>query len=96
MKAIGDRVVVQPNEELAKKWEAPAPSLIIIPDQYKEKPLVGTAIAVGSEVKEVKEGDVVMYPKYSGCGIIHEKIEYFIMKESDILALITKTPEVQK
>ena len=65
---------------------------LIIPDTAKEKPLAGKVVAVGpgtSEVKmEVKEGDQVLYGKYAGQEIQVDGVDYLIMKQNDILAII--------
>ncbi len=65
---------------------------LIIPDTAKEKPLAGKVVAVGpgtSEVKmEVKVGDQVLYGKYAGQEIQVDGVDYLIMKQNDILAII--------
>jgi chaperonin GroES len=65
---------------------------IIIPDTAKEKPQRGIIVAVGNgkpdEPLTVKEGDTVLYGKYSGTELTHEGSDYLIMKESDILAIV--------
>jgi chaperonin GroES len=65
---------------------------IIIPDTAKEKPQRGLVVAVGPGKKDepltVKEGDSVLYGKYSGTEISFEDKEYLIMRESDIVAII--------
>ena len=67
---------------------------IIIPDSAKEKPLKGTVLAAGNGTKDeemvVKEGDTVLYGKYSGTEIEFEGQKYLIMRQSDILAIITE------
>ena len=84
---LADRVLIQPAEA-----EQKTASGIIIPDTAKEKPQRGTVIAVGKGTKDhemtVKEGDVVIYGKYSGTEIDVEGTKYLIMKESDIYAII--------
>lgn len=83
---LHDRVVVQaaPAEEEKNG--------IIIPDTAKEKPSKGTVIAVGSGRKDepmtVKVGDSVLYGKYSGTEVKIEGVDYLIMRESDIFAVI--------
>lgn len=92
IKPLADRVVVRPSEPEEKKSGA-----IIIPDTAKEKPMQGKVVAVGpgkiSEsgtkiIPEVKEGDVVLYGKYSGTEVTIDGDDYLIMRESDILAII--------
>ena len=79
-----DRVVVR-AEKAAEKTAGG----IIIPDTAKEKPQLGTVIAVGPGKKDepltVKEGDVVFYGKYSGTEISIDGEELLIMRNSDIL-----------
>ena len=66
------------------------------PGQNKEKPQQAEVIAVGpggvidgKEIKmEVKAGDNVIYSKYSGTEVKVEDVEYIIVKQSDILAII--------
>ena len=65
---------------------------IIIPDTAKEKPLQGNVLAVGAGTKDeemvVKEGDKVLYGKYSGTELEFEGKKYLIMRQSDILAIL--------
>ena len=94
LKPLADRVIVKPMEAEEKTKDG-----IILPDTAKEKPIEGTIIAVGpgkitedgKQVKmEVKEGDKVLYGKYSGTEVTVEGEEYLIMRESDIFAIIGK------
>jgi chaperonin GroES len=87
VKPLADRVLVKPAEA-----EETTKSGLIIPDTAKEKPQKGTVVAVGPGKKDepmtVKEGDVVLYGKYSGTEITIDDENYLIMKESDIFATI--------
>ena len=87
IKPLADRVLVEPA-----KAEETTKSGIIIPDTAKEKPQKGTVVAVGPGTKDepttVKDGDIVLYGKYAGTEIKIEGIDYLIMRESDILAII--------
>jgi chaperonin GroES len=94
LKPLADRVIVKPMEAEEKTKGG-----IILPDTAKEKPIEGTIIAVGpgkvtddgKQVKmEVKEGDKVLYGKYSGTEVTVEGEEYLIMRESDIFAIVGK------
>ena len=76
---------------------APAPAEqkvggIIIPDTVKEKPLRGKVIAVGNGTKDeqmvLKEGDEVLYGKYSGTELELDGEKYLIMRQSDVLAVL--------
>lgn len=70
---------------------------IIIPDTAKEKPQRGTVVAVGPGKYEngtkiemnVKAGDKVLYGKYAGTELVLDGTEYMIMRESDILGVIS-------
>jgi len=92
IKPLGDRVLIKPLEEKDTKKGG-----IIIPDTAKERPQEGEVIEVGpgrvtEEGKklpvEVKKGDKVLYGKYSGTEVTIDEVEYLIMRESDILAII--------
>ena len=71
---------------------------IIIPDTAKEKPMEGKVIAVGSGARDetgkvqpldVKEGDAVLFGKWSGTEVKIDGQDYLIMKESDIMGIIS-------
>ena len=94
IKPLADRVIVKPNpaEEKTK-------SGIILPDTAKEKPIEGTVVAVGpGKVTEdgktvelsIKEGDKVLYGKYSGTEVTVDDEEFLIMRESDIFGVISE------
>jgi chaperonin GroES len=87
IKPLGDRVVILPEPA-----EEKTSSGIIIPETAKEKPQRGKVVAVGSgtgdEKMEVKEGDAVLYGKYSGTEISIDGEDYLIMRQSDILAVV--------
>lgn len=82
-----DRVLVE-----AAAAEEKTASGIIIPDTAKEKPQQGKVVAVGPGFKDkpvtVKEGETVLYGKYSGTEITIDGKEYLIMRNSDILGTI--------
>lgn len=67
---------------------------IIIPDTAKEKPQHGTIVAAGNGTKDeemvLKEGDEVLYGKYSGTELEVEGTKYLIMRQSDVLAVVQK------
>jgi chaperonin GroES len=72
---------------------------IIIPDTAKEKPMEGEVISVGpGKMREdggrspmdVKAGDRVLFGKYAGTEIKIDDEEYVIMREEEILAVLTK------
>ena len=81
---LDDRVLVVPAGE-----EEKTASGIIIPDTAKEKPRRGTVAAVGNdeELQElIKEGDVILYGKYSGDELEYDGVDYLILNRGDILA----------
>ncbi len=93
VKPLADRVMVKPLEAGEMKKGG-----IIIPDTAKEKPQEGEIMEVGSgrisdEGKvvpmSVKKGDKVLYGKYSGTEVSVNGSEYLILRESDILAVIS-------
>ena len=78
--------------------EARAASGIIIPDSAKEKPQEGKVIAVGKGTVsedgkktplDVKAGDRVLFGKYSGSEVTLDGEEYLIMKEEDVLGILS-------
>jgi len=93
IKPLGDRVVVK-----ALEAEAKTKGGIVLPDTAKEKPQEGKVVAVGigktlesGNIKkmEVKEGDKVLYGKYSGNIITTKEGEELLeMREDDIIAII--------
>ncbi len=84
---LADRVLIEPAAA-----ETKTSSGIIIPDTAKEKPQKGTVVAVGPGTKEnpvtVKVGNNVLYGKYAGTELQLEGVDYLIMIENDILAIV--------
>ncbi|HPS93333.1 MAG: co-chaperone GroES [Syntrophaceae bacterium] len=94
IRPLHDRVIVKRIEEDLKTKGG-----IIIPDTAKEKPQMGVVIAAGEGKKteegkliplDVQKGDQVLFSKYSGNEIKIEGEEVLIMREEDILGIITK------
>jgi len=93
IKPIGDRVVIKVVER-----EEKTASGLFLPDTAKEKPQEGEIVAVGTGkvvgdkvvALDVNAGDRVIYSKYAGTEIKYEGVEYLILRESDILAVIEK------
>jgi chaperonin GroES len=87
IRPLADRVIIEPAAA-----EEKTASGIIIPDTAKEKPQKGIVIAVGIGKKDepmtLKTGDVVLYGKYSGTEINIDGVNYLIMRESDVLAIV--------
>ena len=89
---LHDRVVVERLEA-----EEKTASGIIIPDSAQEKPMQGKIIAAGSCARDetgkvqpldVKEGDVVLFGKWSGTEVKLDGKDLLIMKESDIMGIM--------
>ena len=73
---------------------------IIIPDTAQEKPMEGEVLEVGSGARDevgklvpldVKKGDKILFGKWSGTEVKMNGEEYLIMKESDIMGIITSS-----
>ena len=100
LRPLGDRVVVKPieREEMTK-------SGIVLPDTAKEKPQEGLVEAVGTGrildngtkvPLEVRVGDRVLYAKYAGNEFKIDEIEYLIVSEKDILAVVAGNGKTAK
>ncbi len=87
IKPLADRVLIEPVAA-----ETKTASGIYIPDTAKEKPQKGNVVAVGNGKKDhemtVKVGDTVLYSKYGGTELKHDGVDYLIMREEDILAIV--------
>ena len=91
---LHDRVLVERVEQENKSAGG-----IIIPDTAQEKPMEGKVIAAGSGTRsedgkitplDVKAGDKILFGKWSGTEVTIDGTELIIMKESDILGIISK------
>ena len=100
IRPLHDRVVVKRIE-----GESKTASGIVIPDNAAEKPDQGEVIAVGNgkilevgKVRplDVKVGDRILFGKYSGTTVKLDNIEYLVMREDDIMGVITKKVPGQK
>ncbi len=92
LKPLDDRVVVKQSEAEEKTSGG-----IILPDAAKEKPQIGKVVAVGPGKLQdngerspmgVKEGDEVIYGKYSGSEVEVDGEKYVIISESGILGIL--------
>ncbi len=91
IKPLGDRVVIKRLEA-----EEKTKSGIVLPGQAKEQPQMAEIVAVGPGATEdgkfvpmeVKVGDVIIFSKYAGTEIKYDGIEYTIMSQKDILAIV--------
>jgi len=93
LKPLGDRVIVKP-----KAKEDVTKSGIVLPDTASEKPQEGSVLSVGPGRvldngkrvdMEVKAGDAVLFAKYAGTEVKLDGEEYLVIRESDLLAIIT-------
>ena len=91
LKPLGDRIVIKQLEAEEKTKGG-----IILTNQSKEKPQEAEVISVGPGANvdgklvpmQVKVGDKVIYSKYSGTEVKFDGVEYIIIKENDILAIV--------
>lgn len=91
IKPLGERVVIKKLEA-----EEKTKSGIVLPGQAQEKPQIAEVVAVGpggfvdgKEVRmEVKVGDKVIFPKYSGTEVKVDGEEYTIIEQSKLLAIM--------
>ena len=84
LKPLDDRIVAI-REEAATKTT----SGLYLPADKKEKSQIAKVVAVGSNVKEVKVNDRIVVREYSTSDIKVNDVEYLIVKEEDILAVVT-------
>lgn len=93
VRPLHDRIIVERIEDESEQTIGG----IIIPDSAKEKPQQGKVIAVGQGKKnddgtrlslDVKEGDKILFGKYSGQEIKMDGEELLIMREDEVLAVI--------
>ena len=94
IRPLHDRLLVRRMKEEEKTAGG-----IIIPDTAKEKPMHAKVVAVGSGLKgedgsvtplDVKKGDKVLIGKWSGTEITLDNVDYVIVKESDIMGIVSK------
>jgi chaperonin GroES len=92
LRPLHDRILVQRIEEEEQKVGG-----IIIPDSAKEKPQQGKVVAVGAGkpdkdgkriALDVKQGDTILFGKYSGQEVKVDGEDYLIMREDEVLAVV--------
>jgi chaperonin GroES len=97
---LHDRVVLKRIEAEEKTSGG-----IIIPDTAKEKPQEGEVVAVGPGGRDeagklipidLKAGDRVLFGKWSGTEVKIDGVEYLVMKESDVMGVLTETDARRK
>jgi chaperonin GroES len=100
LKPLGDRVVLKPVER-----EEKTKSGIVLPDTAKEKPQEGMVEAVGTGrildngtkvPLELKVGDRVLHAKYAGNEFKLDDIEYLVISEKDVLAVLAGNGKSKK
>ena len=89
---LGDRIVLLPLDEGEQQY-----GNIIVPDMGKEKPEMGEVLAVGEGrvtnqgaiiQNQLKEGQIVMVPKFGAQIVVVEGETYIIASENDVLGII--------
>ena len=92
VRPLHDRLIIQRLDEGEQTVGG-----IIVPDAAKEKPQRGTVVAVGQgkvrddgsrQLPDVKDGDTILFGKYSGQDIKVDGEEYLILREDEVLAII--------
>ncbi|QDV64274.1 MULTISPECIES: co-chaperone GroES [Crateriforma] len=92
LQPLGERIVVQREES-----EDVTAGGIVLPDSAKEKPARGVVIAVGTgkllddgsrSESQLKDGDRVLFSSYAGESVEVGDVEYLLMREDDVLAVI--------
>jgi chaperonin GroES len=100
IRPLYDRVVVKRIEEKENKIGG-----LFIPDSAKEKPQEGEVVAVGKGKRledgklvalDVQKGDRILFGKYSGSDVTIEGTECMIMREDEILGILSKQPVAAK
>jgi chaperonin GroES len=100
LKPLGDRVIVKAREK-----EEMTKSGIVLPDTASEKPQEGSVLAVGPGrvldngkriEMDVKAGDKVLFAKYAGTEVKLDGEDYLVIRETDLLAVITNGKESGK
>jgi chaperonin GroES len=84
IRPLKDKVVIKYSAESLEKTAGG----LYVPDVAKEKPQKGTVTAVGPDVKEVKEGNTVLFDQYVGSRIKIDDTEYLVVKEEELLGII--------
>jgi len=92
LQPMGERIVIQRVDS-----EETTAGGIVLPDSAREKPARGTVKAIGSgkllddgsrAASQLKEGDTVLFSSYAGETVEIDDVEYLLMREDDVLAVI--------
>ncbi len=94
VRPLEDRILIKPTEP-----ETKTASGLFLPESAKERPMQGTVVATGPGLLlengeraaiNVKKGDTVVYGKYAGTEIEIKNTKHVIMRESELLGVMTK------
>ena len=94
VRPLEDRILIKPIEP-----ETKTASGLFLPETAKERPMQGTVISTGPGLLldngdrapvAVKKGDTVVYGKYAGTEIEIKNVKHVIMRESELLGVMTK------
>ena len=100
LRPLQDRLLVERSEETETMRGG-----IVIPDSAKEKPQRGLVVAVGNGKRldsgevvalTVKEGDTILFGKYSGSEVSVDDNEYLILREDEVLAIVEEDQKKEK
>jgi chaperonin GroES len=92
LQPLGERLVIRREES-----ETTTAGGIVLPDSAKEKPARGTVVAIGTgkllddgtrSKSQLKTGDRVLFTSYAGENVEIDDVEYLLMREDDILAVV--------
>ena len=92
LQPMGERIVVKRVES-----EETTAGGIVLPDSAREKPARDTVVAIGSgkllddgsrAASQLNEGDVILFSSYAGETVEIDDVEYLLMREDDVLAVI--------
>ena len=87
---LADKIVVRRDAEVVDEKTKGG---LYVPDAAKERPLFGTVVAIGSEVKArvlLTPGARVMFGKYAGAEVKIDEVEHLIMEEKDVLGIVVE------
>ncbi len=92
LQPLGERIVVQREES-----EQTTAGGIVLPDSAKEKPARGVVVAIGTGKQlddgsraesQLSNGDRVLFSSYAGETVEIDDVEYLLMREDDVLAVV--------
>ena len=92
IRPLDNRILIEPLAE-----ETTSPGGIVLPDNVKEKPMIGTVLAKGPgkfldngsrKEFELSVGDKVLYGKYAGTEVKHDGKDLVVMREDDVMGVV--------